>query len=257
MCEQCPFGGVCCLCKETAGCYDPAYGECNLGVLFQNFREHDETCETCFSGTRKVLPRPGYEYDQVVPDVASSAFDAHQFTKETVEFHASANHSYGGGILVACNTMAAGQYKDTMQNEFDKQGCLGGPHNTCAEGHSGRLCAVCDQGWYLTRHGHCDKCVDQQRSRIVVMTIGIVVIFFAAPLSWGVLYWMVADKDSSQFLIYTRLLIDHFQLLSINTGIRTAWPWQLQDIYHATEGAGLNLDFLEMECAFGWSYRLV
>jgi hypothetical protein len=113
---------------------------------------------------------------------------------------------------------------------------------------------VCDPGWYLTRNGHCDKCVDQERSRIVVLTIGIVVIFFAAPLSWGVLYWMVADKESSQFLIYIRLLIDHFQLLSINTGIRTAWPWELQDIYHASESAGLNLDFLEMECAFGWKY---
>jgi len=90
-------------------------------------------------------------------------------------------------------------------------------------GHSGRLCAICDPGWYLTRHGHCDECINPERSRIVVMTIGIFVIFFAAPLGWGVLYWMVADKDSSQFLIYVRLLIDHFQLLSINTGIRTAW----------------------------------
>lgn len=244
VCEACPFGGVCCLCKQTAGCYNSAYGTCDFDALMRNFEEFGHTCpgeDRCFSGTSVALPRPGYEYDLLVPGDAGFLLTA-----------ASMNQT--GGVLLACNTMAAGQYKDTLQNSFAKQNCLGGPNNSCSEGHSGTLCATCDHGWYLTREGHCDKCLNPERSRIVVLTIGITVIFFAAPLSWGVLYWMVADKDSSQFLIYTRLLIDHFQLLSINTGIRAAWPWELLSIYHASESAGLNLDFLEMECAFGWRY---
>ena len=244
VCEECPFGGVCCLCKQTAGCYDSAYGTCDLDALMRNFEEFGETCpgeDSCISGTSVALPRPGYEYDILTPADAGFLLTA-------------TSVSNTGGVLLACNTMAAGRYKDTSQNSFDKQNCLGGPNNTCAEGHSGTLCATCDPGWYLTRHGHCDKCVNTERSRFVVLTIGITVIFFAAPLGWGVLYWMVADKDSSQFLIYVRLLIDHFQLLSINTGIRAAWPWELLTIYHASESAGLNLDFLEMECAFGWRY---
>ena len=254
VCEECPFGGVCCMCKDIAGCYDSAFGACDFDALMHNFREHGTACAgegSCFSGTTVALPRPGYEYDVLVAGVASDSFEL----DGDGDHWAAASVNQSGGLLVACNTMAAGRYKDTRQNSFDKQNCLGGPNNTCAKGHSGRMCAICDEDWYLTRQGHCEKCVNRQRSRIVVLTIGITVIFFAAPLSWGVLYWMVADKDSSQFLVYFRLLIDHFQLLSINTGIRAAWPWELQTIYRASESAGLNLDFLEMECAFGWKYE--
>ena len=146
VCEACPFGGECCLCKETAGCYDAAYGDCDLSALMDNFREHDQSCETCFSGTCSVLPRPGYEYDVLVdltelasesdseggPGAFNGAFGVALPDGEGIVLRSAPNRT--GGTLVACNTMAAGQYKDTMQNKFEDQNCLGGPNNTCAPG---------------------------------------------------------------------------------------------------------------------------
>ena len=247
VCEPCPFGGVCCLCKETAGCFDPLYGPCDLERLFYNFEKYESPCPTggCVSGSLRALPKPGYEREGEVRAWRVGNSTAEQAT------------------IVACNTQAAGQYLDTQQNDFDKQNCRGGPNNTCAPGHYGLHCSLCrhngdDDTWFLTRFGHCDLCADPARSRFVVVTIGVIVIFLAAPLGWGLLYWMVADKESANYLVYFRLLVDHFQLLSINTGIRTSWPWELQSIYHATEGSTFQvlLQWIEMECAFDWDYSM-
>ena len=99
----------------------------------------------------------------------------------------------------------------------------------------------------------CAKCSDPERSRTIIITVCIVMLLIGIPIIYGGIYYTVADKNSSQWLVYFRLMVDHMQLLSINTGIKTSWPWHLLVIFQFSEGANLNLDYLNLECGFGSS----
>ena len=68
-CAPCPEGAYCCMCREIAGCYDSAYGECNLTDLHYNMRTYNSSCpapngEACYSGSPVPLAMPGhYEHN--------------------------------------------------------------------------------------------------------------------------------------------------------------------------------------------------
>jgi hypothetical protein len=89
---------------------------------------------------------------------------------------------------------------------------------------------------------------------VVLITAFVLAFLIGIPVSYAVLYWVVSDKDSSQFIIYFRVLLDHFQLLSINSGIATNWPWEMLYVFEISETSSFNLDFLEVQCAFGIGY---
>ena len=100
----------------------------------------------------------------------------------------------------------------------------------------------------------CKVCSDPAASRTFITWFFFIIIFVGIPGAYVGLYIMVADKNSSQWLVYFRLLVDHMQLLSINTGIKTSWPWHMQTIFKVSDSANMNFDYLELECGFGFDY---
>jgi hypothetical protein len=95
LCLPCPDGAHCCMCPEVAGCYDPAYGPCDIGLLHHNMETYNSTCSTpdmrsaatpelvtadkepwCVSGVTRPLPM--YGYFRIDPPLlpGSSAADA-------------------------------------------------------------------------------------------------------------------------------------------------------------------------------------
>ena len=122
--------------------------------------------------------------------------------------------------------------------------CLGGRNNSCAEGHTGRLCADCDGDFVQGIFG-CDDC-DPKLARKWLFSIGIITVLLAVPIGVGVMYWVVADKDSTQFLVYFRILFDHVQLLSINADIMANWPVHLLTTYKASQTTTFNFNFVSV-----------
>jgi len=57
-------------------------------------------------------------------------------------------------------------------------------------------------------------------------------------------------------MIYVRLIIDHFQLLSLNSAIRTSWPWYLQSIYRASEAATGRVELIQLQCSFHFDHTV-
>ena len=69
-----------------------------------------------------------------------------------------------------------------------------GQGNCCAPGHSGKLCAVCDEGWSWSIEGlRCVRCENHDTFRLVAMLVWyLVVVFlitfskhFAAAVTWS------------------------------------------------------------------------
>ena len=122
--------------------------------------------------------------------------------------------------------------------------CLGGRNNSCAEGHRGRLCADCEAGSVQGIFG-CDVCIPNLAKKWL-FSIGIITVLLAVPIGVGVMYWVVADKDSTQFTVYFRILFDHLQLLSINAAIMANWPVHLLGVYTASKATTFNFNFVSV-----------
>ena len=141
-CAPCPEGAFCCMCQEIAGCYDPAFGECNLTALHYNMRTYNSTCparngEACYSGSPSPMAMPGhYEHNY-------SSLDE--------------------PVFLACNLQVA-TTKMRTEVAWDYFSCLGGPSSEkpCADDNpQGFLCAgQCAEGSYVASTGRCQQCSD-------------------------------------------------------------------------------------------------
>ena len=230
-CVACPHGASCCMCRETAGCYDEKFGRCDQALLVANFKAYGKPCKKCFSGSTVPIPMAGFQV--MWRDRNSSA-----------RSHVTTNKSYGSSpVLMKCEVSSGMKTYDSIESP-----CLEGMpvgNYSCKEGHRGRLCVECEEGYSVGIQGP-TKCLpcDSQRSRTVIVTAVLIFLFVVVPPGVGIMYWVVADKDSTQWLVYFRILVDHFQLLTINVNIMTNWPWQLIGIYQAASAATLNLNFM-------------
>jgi hypothetical protein len=162
-CAACPFGGTCCMCPETVGCYNSTLGDCDLPLLMANFEEFGSPCSHgCVSGSSRPLPLPGYAYDEVTP----GSFD-HQ-------------------TILSCTSGAAGQFQDS-QIATEEPTCIGGPSNNCTQGREGFLCAFCTAGHYKTNANECLACTEAVTlPRAVFVVLGIVFIVVGVPIAWCV-----------------------------------------------------------------------
>ena len=114
-CLNCTFGGTCCLCRETAACYDHKYGSCNFSKLFANFEKYNSPCAPgkCFSGSYRAMPKPGFFLD--TPKCHYNCTDNTDVENDTKVFveAAQAQEDWWGSpdephVLFACSVLNAG-----------------------------------------------------------------------------------------------------------------------------------------------------
>eukprot|EP01050_Picozoa_sp_SAG11_P001002 SAG11_NODE_40_length_21525_cov_16.276066_2_plen_1632_part_00 len=237
-CLACPPGGYCCMCKEIAGCYDPAFGTCNLDLLYNNMDKYNSTCEHCYSGSPKPLAMKGH-FQTTKPDTYEAVF-------------------------LACN-LRLPTTKMRTHVEWDYFGCLGGPDNSshCAEGNSGFLCYGCEKGMYLADTGRCVRCNDPSFSRNLLNVVLGIGFFVGIPLMFTAIFFSVSDKSASQNMVYPRMVIDLCTVLYLlRKSLFKYWPTELLmkvGIAEKIQGRA-GQSFLErynsifFECAYGWSF---
>jgi len=102
--------------------------------------------------------------------------------------------------------------------------CLSGPDSgdaACSEGHQGPLCAVCKPGWFLFA-GKCRECNHNGLYKIIISIAAIIlaiiiILLFARS-------WDFGDPGSPGMLSKVKILIMHFQIISLLKEYDILWP---------------------------------
>eukprot|EP01052_Picozoa_sp_SAG31_P000806 SAG31_NODE_23_length_33717_cov_17.863585_26_plen_614_part_00 len=250
------------MCKEVAGCYDPAYGPCNFTQLHYNMRTYNSTCPNkadgssgCYSGSPIPMAMPGHY--------------AHNY---------SATGQSGGTVFLACDLQVA-TTKMRTRVDWEYFGCRGGPSSMlggtpCASDNpQAFLCSGprCGDGFYVASTGLCAKCDDALFSRTLMLSILTVGFLVGIPLVFTVIFFSVSDKSASQNMVYPRLIVDLATVLYLLRK-STFQYWPVGIFQQVDELSGLNTgiklsrnkqgaSFLErhfnnvfFECAFGWNF---
>jgi hypothetical protein len=236
------------MCKETAGCYNPALGACNKTLLFKNMEDYNSPCappEGSWEGDWKGSPEPKCWSGSPIP--------------MAMKGHFQVNVTDDDPIFLACD-LRLPSIEMRTRTTWDYYGCLGGPNNECADGNSGWICSECATGTYRAGTGRCVKCTDPDFSRTLMISLLCVFFFLLIPLIFTFFFYSVSDKSASQNMVYPRLVVDLCVVLFlVKESLFQYWPSEL-----LPEGHGLDRTFgksfvekfnsLYMECAFSWGF---
>jgi hypothetical protein len=119
--------------------------------------------------------------------------------------------------------------------------CPGGDPGTCAEGHLGRMCAECADGWYSLEH-LCRPCPDNA----VWILVGVV----AIALVLVVVFFRIVGKRIIAFAGVLRIVTKFFQVVALLSKMNLRWPSVVADtMRYTTSIFWLDPDVLASECS--------
>lgn len=120
--------------------------------------------------------------------------------------------------------------------------CPGGASNTCAEGHSGRLCSVCLPGYYKNRLV-CTKCPSYASALMIGFAVFCVLLALVLLKSVGV-------EGAHRYGGTINVATDFFQVLAIIGRLRLNWPPEFKRVIDAlTAPFFISSDILATECS--------
>jgi hypothetical protein len=146
-------------------------------------------------------------------------------------------------------------YTDTFFECLNTEACLGSKKppkqlsltGECAEGYRSNLCNSCEIGYSQASKHTCVECSNTDNA--ILKLVGLLVI--AVVLSIVIVYTSMASatKPKSLKSIYFKILLNHFQLVSITSAMKLNWP-KLVNIYlRSQENLGiLTYQLLSIDC---------
>ena len=132
--------------------------------------------------------------------------------------------------------------------------CSPGPvsgNDACAQGHQGPLCGVCKSGWFEFG-GKCRACNNNPTSKIFlafscVIASVIVILLFAKS-------WDFGDPASPGLLSKVKILLMHFQIISLLKQYDILWPPETSEGFSWISVVEFGPSMLAPECIVGESY---
>ena len=132
--------------------------------------------------------------------------------------------------------------------------CKEGPASgdrACANGHKGPLCGVCKSGWFQFA-GKCRECNSNPTSKIfitlsAIILAAIVVLLFARS-------WEFGDPASPGLLSKVKILLMHFQIISLLKQYDILWPPETSEGFSWLSVIDFGPSMMAPECIFGEKY---
>lgn len=133
--------------------------------------------------------------------------------------------------------------------------CKAGPKSgdeACAKGHTGPLCAVCQDGWFEFA-GKCQECNKNGKSKIFItlsfFAIGIIIIMLFARS------WDFGDPASPGLLSKVKVLLMHFQIISLLKQYDILWPPDTSEGFSWLSLIDFGPSMIAPECIIGEDYN--
>jgi len=133
--------------------------------------------------------------------------------------------------------------------------CKAGPKTgdeACAEGHTGPLCAVCQDGWFEFA-GKCQECNKNGKSKIFItlsfLVVGIIIILLFARS------WDFGDPAGPGLLSKVKVLLMHFQIISLLKQYDILWPPDTSEGFSWLSLIDFGPSMIAPECIIGEDYN--
>lgn len=132
--------------------------------------------------------------------------------------------------------------------------CKEGPaagDSACANGHHGPLCGVCKSGWFEFA-GKCRECNANPTSKIFITISAIIVVVILLLLFAR--SWEFGDPASPGLLSKVKILLMHFQIISLLKQYDILWPPETSEGFSWISVIDFGPSMMAPECIIGEKY---
>jgi hypothetical protein len=117
----------------------------------------------------------------------------------------------------------------------------------CATGYTGNLCHSCEIGYSRTAKNMCSECPSRAANIMKIIGLMIIAIIICTLMVYTTM--RSAMKPKSLKSIYMKILINHFQLVSISASFNLDWPRLVLNVLQGQENIGVVTDqILSIDC---------
>ncbi|TNV88176.1 hypothetical protein FGO68_gene8013 [Halteria grandinella] len=173
--------------------------------------------------------------------------------KECVD--ADKGECLGGNLLYPkAGYWRSSKYSENMIGCRNDEACLGrnppydNPLGACGEGYQGILCSDCEVGYSRTGSSYkCSKCPSTDTN--VLRLLGLFVLLIVGLVMLIRSNLQSASKEKNYMTVFFRIIMNHFQLLTLTASFDLEWPSQLQSFFSAAKPVSeVSTQFLSVDC---------
>lgn len=123
--------------------------------------------------------------------------------------------------------------------------CLG--NGLCAEGHSGLMCSVCDEGWGRFTQFSCAKCPDMFLN-VLFIAVVLVALFLATTAQTFFSFTNAGQKPSAQAVVL-KIFWSGVSLNAMVLWLNVEWPQEFTDLVKwQGDSASSGMNLISLDC---------
>jgi hypothetical protein len=128
--------------------------------------------------------------------------------------------------------------------------CLGndtGYMTLCADGYTGILCSVCQQGYTKNSNGQCNKCPSPGQNVLILILIASAVVLVCVILVRSSI--KSAYSSAAKHSIYIKIFTNYIQLVFLTTQLNLKWPSYVIQFFGIQQGIATASDSIfSLDC---------
>lgn len=156
----------------------------------------------------------------------------------------------GADVGVLGGYWRSGNFTDSVYKCTSEENCLGGEGiGKCTDGNTGRLCAVCDEGWVRTGQFACSQCSDPTQALVIGVLGGSALLVFLLLLVYTSIKY--ARRNAKTTAVLLRILLNFIQEAVILCNLDLKWPNTISNVFTGLKTIwAIDYTFTSYQCSY-------
>jgi len=136
----------------------------------------------------------------------------------------------GADVDIVSGYWRSQNYTDRVYKCTIEANCLGGGGTGfCTDGNTGKMCGVCDQGWFRNGQFSCSQCSDPTQALVIGVLGGSALLFFLVLMVYTTIKY--ARRNAKTTAVLLRILLNFIQEVVILRNLDLKWPDSLNQVF--------------------------
>lgn len=136
----------------------------------------------------------------------------------------------GADVAIVSGYWRSQNHTDRVYKCTIEANCLGGEGTgSCTSGNTGKMCAICDQGWFRNGQFSCSQCSDPTQALVIGVVGGSALLFFLVLMVYTSIKY--ARRNAKTTAVLLRILLNFIQEVVILRNLDLKWPETLDKVF--------------------------
>ena len=156
----------------------------------------------------------------------------------------------GAEVDIVSGYWRSGNYTDRVYKCTIEKNCLGGEGiGNCIHGNTGKMCAVCEEGWFRNGQFSCSQCSDPTQALVIGVLGGTALLVFLLLMVYTSIKY--ARRNAKTTSVLLRILLNFMQEIVILRNLDLKWPESVDKVFGGLKQIwAVDYTFTSYKCGY-------